>query len=88
MDFAARRRSFARRMIAICPSPDRTPQKSSAFSCREQRWTSPSTVATSSSSTLSVCAPYLKEATPMPATESVPPTVTERLLVSTGGMRP
>ena len=83
-----RSRSVAFRMMPIWPRPESTPQNSSGFSRREQRWTSPSTVATSSSSTLSACAPCLKDATPMPAMESVPPTVTERLLVSTGGMRP
>ena len=87
MGFVARRSSLARVMIPAWPSPASDPQKRSACFFRSQTRRSPVPVTTSSSRTLSPCVPYLKEETPIPAIARVPPTVTLRLFVSTGGAR-
>ena len=68
-----------------CSAPCR---RARARARASRRWISPSPVTNSISSALSAWVPSRKEATPRPATEVVPETVTSRLLVSTGGMRP
>src|SRR5688572_17471167 len=62
-----------------------TASNSSGFFAGPHVTVSPAPVTTSSSSTWSPWVPCRKDATPIPAMESVPPTVTFRLLVSTGG---
>lgn len=69
------------------PNPAIAPQNRSAFFSGEQVTTEPSPVTTSSSTTLSPWEPYLNDATPIPAIDNVPPTVTPRLFVNTGGTR-
>jgi len=85
--FGLQRRSFSRARVITpnWPSVERTASNTSLAFTSEQTTTSPVPVTTSSSVTLSPWAPYRKDATPSPATDSVPPIVTPRLLVRTGG---
>ena len=71
--------------IPVWPNPASVPQKRSAFRFRSQVTFSPVPVTTSSSRTLSPWVPYLNEERPIPAIARVPPTVTLRLFVRTGG---
>src|SRR5258706_2199765 len=88
MGFTRRSLSRARVTTPAWPSPAMTASNSSGFLSGPHVMLSPAPVTTSSSSTWSPCVPWRNEATPIPAIDSVPPTVTFRLFVRTGCARP
>jgi hypothetical protein len=74
-------------MIPHWPTPASVMLKSSSLPSGEHVTSSPAPVITSSSSTLSTCAPYRYVVSPIPPTLSVPPTVSIIASGMTGGVR-